>query len=574
MLHASLVLLAALAVAPAPALAPPPAPPALQSAQSALAELSRASARLAPARLTVDLSRLSPGDRGAVARLVEAARVMDALFLRQVWAGNGALLAELAADPSPLGRARLQAFLTFKGPWDRLDDDRPFIPGVPKKPAQAGFYPADTTREELERWEAGLPAEAREEATGFFTVVRRRPDGKLSAVPYAQEYQGELGRAAALLEDAARLTGDPSLRAFLQARAKAFATNAYRDSDVAWMRVDGPVEATIGPYETYEDGWFNAKAAFEAVVGVRDEAFTARLAHLSAELQGIEDALPIDANLKNPRLGGLSPIRVVDVVYVAGDAAQGVQMAAYNLPNDEWVQRTMGSKRVMLKNIQEAKFEKVLRPISKVALAPAERARVAFEPFFTHIIMHELVHGLGPSEAVAPDGRRTTVRAALADSSPALEEAKADVGGLFALLLLVDEGKLPADLTRTLFPTMLCDGLRSIRFGLSEAHGKAWALQLSWYLDHGGIRARPDGTLTVDPAKMREAVTSLTHEIMTVQGRGDRARAEALLARMGTIRPEIQRILERLAGVPVDIAPRFATASSGADAPDQPAQHR
>jgi hypothetical protein len=328
------------------------------------------------------------------------------------------------------------------------------------------------------------------------------------------------------------------------------------------MRVDAPLEATIGPYETYEDRWFDAKAAFEAVVGVRDEAFTAKLAHLSAELQGIEDALPIDADLKNPHLGALAPIRVIDAVYVAGDAAQGVQLAAYNLPNDEWVQRTMGSKRVMLKNLQEAKFDQVLLPIARVALAPAERARVSFEPFFTHIIMHELVHGLGPTEAVLPDGTRATVRSALADSSPALEEAKADVGGLFALLKLVDEGKLPVGLTRTLFPTMICDGLRSVRFGLTEAHGKGWALQLSWYLDHGGLRARPDGTLTIDPVRMREAVTSLTHEIMTVQGRGDRARAGALLARMGTIRPEIQRVLDRLGGVPVDISPRFVTAEA------------
>jgi hypothetical protein len=315
----------------------------------------------------------------------------------------------------------------------------------------------------------------------------------------------------------------------------------------------------VGPYEVYEDGWFNAKAAFEAFVGVRDEAETAKLARFGAELQGIEDALPIDKALKNPKLGAMAPIRVVNEVFAAGDAMKGVQTAAYNLPNDERVIREMGSKRVMLKNVQEAKFAKVLVPIADVVLSKEDRANVAFDPFFTHILMHELLHGLGPHE-ISVAGRKTTVRAELAETYSALEEAKADVSGLFALQRLLDQGKLDASMKRTLYPTFLAGAFRSIRFGVGDAHGKGMALQLNWFLDARAIVPRPDGTFAVDARKMRDAVASLTREIMTIQGKGDRAAAQALLARMGVVRPEVRRALDRLDAVPVDIAPRFVTA--------------
>ncbi len=539
------------------------APPARASAPSGpdVAALRRAEARYAPVDLTVDLSRLPASEVTALARLVEAARIMDALFLRQVWAGNEALLLQLSQDGTPLGRARLGALLRNKGPWDRLEEGRALIPGVPPKPPGANFYPAGATRAELEQWAAGLPAEQREAATGFFTTVRRLPDGKLSVVPYSLEYQGELTRAAELLRQAASATQDATLRAFLEARAAAFLGNAYRDSDVAWMRLDSAVDPTIGPYEVYEDEWFNAKAAFEAFIGVRDEAETAKLARFEAELQGIEDALPIDAAMKNPKLGALAPIRVVNQLFAAGDAARGVTTAAYNLPNDEWVTRTMGSKRVMLRNVQEAKFSKVLLPIARRLLAPADRAAVEFDPFFTHILMHELVHGLGPHHAKVA-GSDVTVRAALAGAYSAIEEAKADVGGLFALQRLLDEGKLDRRMERTLYPTFLASAFRSIRFGLGEAHGKGMAVQLSWFLDHGAITARKDGTFAIDAPRMKEAVRSLTRELMTIEGKGDRAGADALLARLGVMRPEVRRALDRLSDVPVDIAPRFVTAEA------------
>jgi hypothetical protein len=553
-----LSLLAVLLAASTQAAAPvPPAPPAAPTLPG-VADLRRLEAQYAPVDLAVDLSKLSEGDRQALARLVEASQVVDALFLRQEWAGAGAMLLSLVEDPTPLGHARLAYFLRNKGPWDRLDHDRVFVPGAPPRPEAGTFYPPAATKEEISRWMATLPEKERAAAGGFFTVIRRTPAG-LAAIPYSVEYQSELGLAAAKLREAAAATSEPTLKHFLESRAAALMSDDYYASDVAWMEIDAAVEPTFGPYETYEDGWFNAKAAFEAFVTVRDDAETGKVAKLSAELQDIEDHLPMDPAWKNPKLGALAPIRVVNEVFAAGDGRRGVTTAAYNLPNDERILLEKGSKRVMLKNVQEAKFQKVLRPIAGVALSASDQKRVTFEAFFTHILMHELVHGLGPHELARASGR-TTVREQLGPASPALEEAKADVVGLFALHRLVDRGVLPKDLERTMYATFLASAFRSIRFGVNEAHGRGVALQLNWFLDQGGVAVGKDGRFSVVDGKIRGAVESLSREILSIQANGDAARANALLDRMGVVRPPVARVIEKLRAIPVDVAPRFVTA--------------
>src|SRR5438034_3896108 len=438
----------------------PPSPSPSPSPSSEAIRVNAMAARFAPVPLTADVSALPPGERQALAKLVQAARIMDTLFLRQVWAGNETLLLALIADETPLGRARLHYFLINKGPWSRLDKEAPFIPGVGPKPPPANFYPAGATKEEVEAWMKSLPEAEAERARGFFTTIRRAPDGRLIAVPYSVEYQGELAGAASLLREAAALTTQPTLKAFLSKRADAFVSNDYFASDVAWMELDASVEPTIGPYEVYEDEWLNAKAAFEAFVALRDDAETAKLARFAAELQELEDHLPIDPRYRNPRLGALAPIRVVNVVFAAGDGNRGVQTAAYNLPNDERVVQEKGSKRVMLKNMQEAKFKKALLPIARVALPLADGKDVSFDAFFTHILMHELMHGLGPHN-ITVGGRSTTVRQELKETYSALEEAKADISGLWALQYLVDKGTLGKDLGRTMYTTFLASAFRS-----------------------------------------------------------------------------------------------------------------
>jgi hypothetical protein len=523
------------------------------------AQLQQMTARFAPTDIGADLAKLSDTDRRVLAKLVETSTIIDALFQRQVWAGNDAMLLDLVRDESPAGRARLHYFLVNKGPWSRLDHNQPFIPGAPAKPEGANFYPPNTTKAELERWMQSLPEAERARATGFFTVIRRA-GSTFAIVPYNVEYQGELARAASLLREAASIATEPTLRTFLTKRADAFLSNDYYESDVAWMELKGAIEPTIGPYEVYEDEWFNYKAAFESFITVQDEGESAKLQRFAGELQDLENHLPIDPKYRNPRLGAMAPIVVVNEIFAAGDANRGVQTAAFNLPNDERVVREKGAKRVMLKNVQDAKFAKTLVPISKVALAAADQPHVAFDAFFTHILVHELMHGLGPHN-IFVNGRNTTVRQELKEASSFLEEAKADIASLFAIQYLIDKGTLPKPLERTLYITYLASAFRSIRFGVTEAHGKGIAVQLNYLIDHGGVVVKPESTFAIDPQKIKEAVTGLTREIMTIQAEGDYAKAKALGERLGVVRPEVQKVLTKLTTVPVDIEPRFTTAS-------------
>jgi hypothetical protein len=538
---------------------PAPVSEATPDASGDVQNLETMTARFAPVDLTADISALPGNEQQALAKLIEASKVIDALFLRQAWSGNEALLLDLVRDTSELGRARLHYFLINKGPWSALDNNEPFIPGAPEKPESANFYPAGATKADVEAWINGLSPAERQRATGFFTTIRRGTDGRLVAVPYSLEYQGEVAHIAALLREAAALTTQPTLKDYLEKRAAAFLSNDYYDSDVAWMRLDASIEPTIGPYEVYEDEWFNYKAAFESFITLRDDAETNRLATFSGELQEIEDNLPIDPRYRNPKLGALAPIRVVNTVFSAGDANHGVQTAAYNLPNDERVVTEMGSKRVMLKNNQEAKFRMVLQPISRVALSQADQATVEFDAFFTHILMHELMHGLGPHNITVGE-RATTVRQELRELYSAIEEAKADVSGLFALQFLVDRGKLDRRFEQTMYTTYLASMFRSIRFGLNEAHGRGVALQLNYFLDNGGVTVADDGTFAVDAARIKQNVIDLTRDLMTLQAVGDYAAANDLLTTLVVNRPQTQAILDKLTAVPVDIEPRFATA--------------
>jgi hypothetical protein len=520
--------------------------------------LQRMTARFAPTDIGADLSKLSDADRRVLAKLVEASKIVDGLFLRQAWAGNDAMLADLARDQSPEGRARLHYFLINKGPWSRLDHNAPFVPGAPEKPDGANYYPEGASKAELERWIQSLPEAERARATGFFTVIRRSGPS-FTLVPYNLEHQGALARAAVLLREAAQLTTEPTLKLFLTKRADAFLSNDYYDSDVAWMALEGAIEPTIGPYEVYEDELFNYKAGFEAYVTVQDPIETAKLQTLAAQLQDIEDHLPIDPTQRNPRLGALAPITVVNEIYAAGDGNRAVQTAAFNLPNDERVVREKGTKRVMLKNVQDAKFAKTLQPISKIVLPPGDQGSLSFDAFFTHIVVHELMHGLGP-HSITVDGRKTTVRQELKETYSALEEAKADISGLFAIQHLIDKGAMPKALEASLYTTYLASAFRSIRFGVNEAHGRGIAIQLNYLLDQRGVLINGDGTFMVNKDRVKEGVAGLTRDIMTIQAEGNYAGAKALGEKMGIVRPEVQKALDRLAAIPVDIEPRFVTA--------------
>jgi len=527
-----------------------------------LTQLKKMTARFAPSEMRVDISGLSAGDRQALLKLIEASRLLDDLFLDQLWSGNAALRAKLEQDKTPLGKARLHYFWINKGPWSDLDDHAAFLPGVPpKKPLGVNFYPADMTREEFESWAKTLPADQRQAAEGFFTVIRRDRDGHLKAVPYSAEYRTTLARAAHLLEEAAGLTGNATLQKFLLARGAAFLSNDYYASDVAWMDLDAPIDITIGPYETYNDELFGYKAAFESYVNIRDERETEKLKFFADHLQEIENNLPIDPKYRNPKIGGLAPIRVVNEVFGAADGNHGVQTAAYNLPNDERVVTEKGTKRVMLKNVQEAKFNLTLLPIARRVLPSSSQNDLNFEAFFTHILAHELSHGIGPQQ-ISAGGRSTTARQELKELYSAIEEAKADVTGLFMLQYLYDHNLVQHDPAseRRLYTTFLASTFRSLRFGQKEAHARGMAVQVNYLLDKGGFAERPDGTFDVNFDRIKSAVRDLDHDLLTLEATGDYAGARRMLEELGVIRPDMQKLLNGLSDIPVDIEPVFLTA--------------
>jgi len=538
-----------------------------------LAQLEKMASRFAPTPLRVDTSRLSSGDRQALAKLIEAARILNDVFMQQMWDGNLALYDRLQKDTTPLGKARLHYFWINKGPWSDLDDYKSFLPGVPpRKPLGANFYPESMTKDAFENWLAQLSPKEQEQAKSFFTVIRWRenskPPNSLLAIPYSQQYADNLTRAASLLHEAAGLTDNASLKNFLNLRADAFLSNDYYESDMAWMDLDAPLDITIGPYETYNDELFGYKAAFEAYVNLRDDEETAKLSVFTRHLQEIENNLPIDPQYRNPKLGAGAPIRVVDQIISAGDGAHGVQTAAYNLPNDDRVVQQKGSKRVMLKNVQEAKFRSVLLPIARRTLSQSAMVDVSFEPFFTHILAHELMHGLGPHQ-IKVQGRDTTPREELKELYSAIEEPKADVTGLFALQYMMDHAKemglgkaLPSDAAaqRQLYTTYLASAFRTLRFGLNDAHGKGMAIQFNYLMDKGAFLQNANGTFSVDVAKMKAAISDLDHDLLTIEAEGNYAGAKKLLDELGVMRPALRKALDSLEGIPTDIEPIFVTA--------------
>jgi hypothetical protein len=548
--------------------------PTRAAGPASVTELNAMAKRFAPIDLTADTSVLSAGDRTAIGKLVEAAKIVDTLQLRQRWAGNEALWAALKKDGSALGVARQHYFWINKGPWSIIDGNQSFMPAdyagikIPaEKPAGANFYPAGASKQALQAWMNALPAQDKEQAEWFYTVIRSGPDGKFKTVKYSDEYKPELEKLAKLLKEAAAATDNASLKKFLTLRAAAFLSNDYRESDFAWMDLDSPVDVTIGPYETYNDELFGYKAAFEAYVNIRDPKETQKLNFFGKHMQELEDNLPLDKQYRNPKVGALAPMVVVNQVYGAGDGNMGVQTAAYNLPNDEVVISKRGSKRVMLRNVQEAKFNSTLKPIARLVLRPGDQGDLDFNSFFTHILAHEITHGLGP-HMTKVGGKASTPRQDLKERYSTIEEAKADVTGLWALGYMMDKGQLKGTLgqgaaaERKLYNTFLASSFRTLHFGLTDSHARGMALQMNYLLDKGGFVSHGDGTFSVDLKKIKQAVADLDREFLTIEATGDYARADAWIRKEAVIRPDVQKALDKMTVVPNDIRPAFTTAAS------------
>jgi len=517
--------------------------------------------RYAGTVIGADVSQLSEGNRKALAKILDAARLMDAVCDDQYWSGTRRLRAQLEGDSTVLGQSRLEFFRLNGGPWSTLDHYAPFVEDVPARPAHANFYPDDITTEEFEAWLKTLDDAKRAEATGFFHVIRRDETGALKTVAFSDEYREFLEPAAKLLREAAELTDTPSLAEFLRLRADAFLSNDYAASDIAWLNLDSPIEVCIGPYETYLDEFRGAKAAFEAYIALRDDEQTALLAKFSSRMQFIEDRLPMAKKYRNPAVAASSPIRVVNLILGSGNANHGVQTAAFNLPNDDAIVATHGTKQTMLRNVQEAKFAQVLVPIGKTLMHPSHQANLSFDAFFTFILMHELCHGLGP-HGITVKGRKTAVRHELKETYSAIEEAKADVCGLIALQLLVDEGVIEPELEDHMYHTFVAGIFRSIRFGIGEAHGASNVVQFNWLRDRRAVTLdTATGTFKVNVSRVKAALNELGRVLLHIEAQGDYKGAKALLKRYAKLRPATKKALDKLSHVPIDIEPNYVTAT-------------
>jgi hypothetical protein len=522
-------------------------PSATEAAATPEVNVREELAKYTPVRLTADLSGLSAKERQMIPLLIDAAREMDDIFWRQACCARDSLLSSIA-DPT----VRRFADINY-GPWDRLADDAPFIPGVGPKPAGAEFYPHDMTKQEFETAAAAGGARA-EALKSLYTLVRRDASGQLVTVPYHEAYRPQLERAAAKLRQAAALAEDAGLKRYLALRADALLSDEFRASDLAWMEMkNNTLDVVIGPIETYEDALFGYKAANEAYVLIKDKEWSRRLARYVSQLPALQRGLPVAEQYKRETPGTESDLNAYDAVYYAGHANAGSKTIAINLPNDEEVQLEKGTRRLQLKNAMRAKFDKILLPIAGELIVPDQMKHVTFDAFFENVMFHEVAHGLGIKNTINGKG---TVREALKERASGLEEQKADVLGLYMVAQLNKQGEMGAEDVRDNYVTFLAGLFRSVRFGASSAHGIANMATFHYFEDKGAFtRDAATGKYRVDFAKMQQAMNDLARDILVLQGNGDYAGVTEFYASKGVIDPALRRDLDRLktAKIPVDI---------------------
>jgi hypothetical protein len=523
------------------------APPPEERRDEAPADAAARLGRYTTVRLSTDVSALTDSERKMIPHLVRAAEAMDRTYWEQAYGDKEELLSSLESEA-----ARRYAEINY-GPWDRLDENAPFVDGFEDKPEGANFYPEDMTKEELET--AAAESEERSQALrGLYTMVRRDEGGDLRTIPYSVFFEEAFGAAANELRLAAELAEDPGLKRYLELRAEALLSDDYRASDMAWMDMkDNTLDIVIGPIETYEDQLFGYKAANEAFVLAKDREWSGRLSRYAALLPELQKALPVPDEYKRESPGLDSDLNAYDVIYYAGDGNAGAKAIAVNLPNDEEVQLQKGTRRLQLKNAMRAKFDEILVPIARVLIAEGEREAIAFDPFFENVMFHEVAHGLGIKNTL--DGKGT-VRNALKERASAIEEAKADVLGLFMVEELGRRGELDDAELRDNYVTFLASIFRSVRFGSADAHGRANLMQLSFLEEKGAFLYDPETrTYRVELEKMGPAVRELAAVILKLQGDGDYEGLKRFQEKYQVVSPRLRESLDRVAekGIPVDI---------------------
>lgn len=490
-------------------------------------------------KLTADLSQLTPGERKMLPILIEAAKIMDNLYWKQSYPQRDSLLSTIKDENAS------EYIKVNYGPWDRLNSDKPFVAGIGPRPEGAGFYPAGMTKEELEKSEVA-------DKKGLYSIITRNAQGKLESIPYHIYYKDELKKASDLLKQAAALAEDASLKKYLSLRAEALITDNYTASDYAWMDMkNNGLDIIIGPIENYEDKLFNARAAFECYVLIKDKAWSQRLAKYVSMLPELQRGLPVEEAYKKEKPGTESQLNAYDVVYYAGDCNAGSKTIAVNLPNDEEIQKQKGTRRSQLKNAMQAKYDKIMVPIANEFIDKEQQQYLKFNAFFSNVMFHEVAHGLGIKQTVNGKGY---VRAALQEQAGWLEEAKADILGLYMVTSLLKKGELEGDI-KEYYTTFMAGILRSVRFGATEAHGKANMLEFNYFSEAGAFERTSNGTYKVNYEKFATAMNGLSRYILTLQGNGDKSAVEKVQKEKALVTANLKTDLERLGkqGIPVDV---------------------
>lgn len=516
-------------IAPGKALQPAPA-----------AEVAKRLATYATVRLTADISHLSDKEKQLLPLLFEAAQLMDDIYWQQAIGNKEAFLSGIGDEAT-----RKFAEINY-GPWDRLNGNESFIEGIGEKPLGANFYPVDMTKEEFDSLK-------NPDKTSLYTLIRRNEDSSLRVVWYHDAYASKIKKAADLLKKAATLAENAGLKKYLELRAEALLTDKYQESDFAWMEMKtSNIDFVVGPIENYEDALYGTKAAQEAFILIKDVEWSNRLAHFATLLPELQKGLPVDQKYKNEVPGSDADLNAYDVVYYAGDCNSGSKTIAINLPNDEEVQLKKGSRKLQLKNAMKAKFEKILLPISGILIDESQRGFIKFDAFFGNTMFHEVAHGLGIKNTL--DGKGT-VREALKEQYSALEEAKADILGLYMVTKLYEMGELKDGVVMDNYVTFMAGIFRSVRFGAASTHGKANMLTFAHFAENGAFTKQENGTYLVNFDKMKLAVESLGGMILALQGEGDYNRVKELILTKSVIPTQLQTDLDKLKGasIPVDI---------------------
>ncbi|WP_417435714.1 dipeptidyl-peptidase 3 family protein [Idiomarina abyssalis] len=493
-----------------------------------------------PYQLKTDLSHLSDDQKKMVSLLIDASEIMDNLFWRQAFPGNKeSLLSSVEGD--------VRDFTAINyGPWDRLNNNKPFLTGFEEKPEGANFYPADMSKTEFENADLA-------DKDSLYTLLRRDEQDELITVPYSEAFKDSLTRASDILLEAADLAESQAFAKYLRLRAEAFLSNEYQPSDMAWMEMtDNDVDVVIGPIENYEDHLYGYKTAFESYVLIKDKAWSERLAKYAEYLPQLQEGLPVEPAYKAEMPGANAQLNAYDAVYYAGHSNAGSKTIAINLPNDEEVQLEKGTRRLQLKNAMQAKFDKILVPIAEQLIVPEQRENITFNAFFANTMFHEVAHGLGIKNTLNNKG---TVRSALKEHASALEEGKADILGLYMVTQLFEQGVLAEGELEDYYTTFMASIFRSVRFGASSAHGKANMIRFNYFADEGAFKRNEKGQYAIDMDKMRAAMNSLSEKILTLQGDGDYNGVAELVATLGVVSPQLKADLDKLAdaGIPVDV---------------------